>query len=80
MVHSFIKKIRVDFHKELQGIINHAMNCPAQTISDYIPKENTCNLPIPMRFRVGIQCRENYGENNREIVAHKVDDIFVVPV
>ena len=80
LVHRFIKKIRVDFHEELQGIINHAMNCPAQTFIDYIPRKNTCDLPIPMWFRVGIQCRENNGKNNREIVAHKVDDIFVVPV
>ena len=33
-----------------------------------------------MMFRVGEEDRENDRQNSREVLAHKIDDILVVPV
>lgn len=38
------------------------------------------NTPIPVRFRVVIQRREDNGKDNREVITHKVNNILVVPV
>jgi len=33
-----------------------------------------------MRLRVGIESREHDGEDDRKVVTHQIDDVFVVPV
>lgn len=36
--------------------------------------------PIPMGFRVLIQCGENDGEDDTDMFAHEVDNVLIVPV
>jgi hypothetical protein len=37
-------------------------------------------VPIPVRFRVSIQSWEHDREDSRKVVAHEVDNVFVIPV
>lgn len=36
--------------------------------------------PIPVRFRVLIQCGEDDGEDDTDMFAHEVDNVLIVPV
>ena len=78
LLHHFIKEVRVDLHEQLEGIIHHPMNGTAKRSAKHAAGLH--HPPVPMGFRVGVQGREHDGQDDREVVAHQINHILVVPI
>lgn len=78
VVRAVIKKLGIDLHEKLHSVIDHSMDCPSlcQHCLNYT---QIFSLPVPVSFRVLIEWREHDWENNLDVVADEITEVFIVP-
>lgn len=79
LLHRLIEQIRVYLHEQLQRVVNHRVYCSVMRYQGWSGRSGW-DLPVPMRSRVCVKSRENDRKDYREIIAHEIDDILVVPI
>lgn len=78
IVGTFVKQLWVDLHEQLHSIVYHAMYGPA-TVSYFLGTRYLGALPVPMAFRVFIQRCKHDGQDDFDVVADEVAEVFIVP-
>ena len=78
-VGAVVKELGVDFHKQLHGVIDHAVDRPASVSAHTSRLQTGVHIPIPVALGVLIEGSKHDGENDVNVVADKVAEILVVP-
>lgn len=75
-----LEQFRVDLHEQLERVVHHAVDGARFASAATVRHQSRSHLPVPVCSRVRVQGREDDGENDSDVLAHQVDDVFVVPV
>ena len=78
VVRAVVEKLRIDFHEELHGVVDHPMDRSELCISSGLDRTEL-GLPVPMALRVLVQRRKHDGKDGLYVVAYKIAEVFVVP-